>query len=350
MNFLKYSATVLLIGVFMIGVTTQVHAQDENYTKAIKAFNQALDNAKSNNFQQAINMYNQAISLAEQSEYEKAPDIVERAQNQLPSIYYQLAVTRYKEFQKSKNLASLDEAMNSFQEAADISEEYGNGQIAEKAGNIVTQLLYTKSIIQYKSKQYDPAIASLDKAISRNPNYAKAYYQKGLVIKNKNDQNLDQALAMFDKAIEVGQKTNDNQIVRQANEAARDNLIYRGVQAMESKNFSEASELLNRALEYDAESANAHYRLAELNNKQANWQTAINHARQALEYENGGKTELAKIYFELGTALKAEGQKADACSAFKNAAFGSFKSPAEHQMEYELKCGQSSQAQSETDE
>lgn len=338
MKSLKHSATVLLIGVFMIGVAGQVQAQDENYTKAIKAFNQALDNAKQNEFQQAINMYNQAISLAEESEYEKAPDIIDRVQNQLPSIYYQLAVSRYKEFQKSKNMASLEEAMNSFQEASEISNEYGNGEIADKAANIVTQLLYTKSIIEYKSKQFDAAIASLDKAISRNSNYAKAYYQKGLVIKNENDQNLDEALAMFDKAIEVGQNINDNQIVRQATEAARDNLIYRGVQAMENKNFSESADLLNRALDYDAESPNAHYRLAELNNKRQNWQEAIAHARKALDFENGGKTELAKIYFELGTALKAEGQKADACSAFKNAAFGNFKSPAEHEMEYELEC------------
>ncbi|MDX1638143.1 MAG: tetratricopeptide repeat protein [Balneolaceae bacterium] len=340
MKFLKQSATLLLACFLTIGIAYQADAQDDNYRKAVTAFNKALENANASEYEQAINMYNQAISLAEQSEFEKAPDIVDRAQSQLPSIYYQLAVTRYKNFQKNKNLSSLDEAMDSFQEAADISEEYGNGQIADKSGNIVTQLLYTKSIIQFKSQQYDDAIASLDQAIERNPNYAKAYYQKGLVIKNKNDQNLDTALEMFDKAIEIGSKpeVNDQQIVRQATTAAHDNLIYRGVQAMEDKNFDESAELLNRALNYNAESADAHYRLAELHNKRTNWDQALTHARKALDLESGGKTELAKIYFELGTALKAQGKKSEACSAFKNAAFGSFKSPAEHQMEYELKC------------
>ncbi len=338
MKFLKYSATVFLAAILTVGFTTESQAQDEGYANAVSAFNKALDHAKQNQFEQAINMYNQAISLAEQSDHEKAADIIDRTQNQLPSIYYQLAVTRYKNFQKNKSLASLEEAMNSFQEAADVSEEYGDGSIAQKAGNIVTQLLYTKSIIQYKSQQYDAALTSLDQAIERNPNYAKAYYQKGLVIKNENDQNLDTALEMFDKAIEVGNKVGDNQIVRQATESARDNLIYRGNQAKEAKNYDRAVSLLERALKYDSESADAHYRLAETHVKATNWSQAISHARQALEYETGGKTELAKIYFELGMALKAQGKSADACSAFKNAAFGNFKSSAEHQMEYELKC------------
>ncbi|MDZ7694495.1 MAG: tetratricopeptide repeat protein [Balneolaceae bacterium] len=327
MNFLKYSATLFLFSILTIGLTAQLQAQDDNYSKAIAAFNKALDLAKSNEFESAINMYNQAISLAEESDNENAADIIQRTQNQLPSIYFQLAVTRYKEFQKSKSMAGLQNAMDSFQEAASISEDYGNGEIAQKANNIVTQLLYTKSIIEYQNKNFDAALATLDQAIERNANYAKAYYQKGIVIKNRDSGALDDALAMFDQAIEVGSKpaVNDQQIVRQATTAAHDELVYRGVQAMESKNFDRSVELLNRALNYNSESADAHYRLAEVHNKQTNWQQAISHAQQALDYETGGKTELAKIYFELGTALKAEGRTSEACSAFKNAAFGSFQ-------------------------
>lgn len=340
MKFLKHSVTLFLLSLLTLGISAELQAQDDNYSKAIAAFNKALDQAKSNEFESAINMYNQAISLAEQSENENASDIIERTRNQLPSIYFQLAVSRYKEFQKSKSMAGLQNALDSFQEASEMSEEFGDGQIAQKAGNIVTQLYYTKSILEYKSQNFDAALASLDQAIQRNANYAKAYYQKGIVIKNREGGDLEEALSMFDQAIEVGQKpaVSDQQIVRQATTAAHDELVYRGVQAMENKNFDQSIDMLNRALNYNSESADAHYRLAEVYNKRASWQQAISHAQQALEYETGGKTELAKIYFELGTAYKAEGQKANACSAFKNAAFGSFKSPAEHQMEFELEC------------
>jgi tetratricopeptide (TPR) repeat protein len=108
MNCLKYSATLLLVGILSIGATSQVFAQDDNYANAISAFNKALEHAKANEFENAINMYNQAISLAEQSDNEKAPEIVDRSQNQLPSIYFQLAASKYKNFQKNQNMANLD--------------------------------------------------------------------------------------------------------------------------------------------------------------------------------------------------------------------------------------------------
>lgn len=335
MKHLKKISVRFLLGLMLVGFSTNLMAQDR--AAAVQAFNKALELAKSNEYQQAIDMYNQAIAQAEQLG-EEGQDIVQRVEKQLPSIYYQKALATYKNFQKEKSLSSLETAIQNFQEASQMSSEYGNEEIAGKADQVVTQLYYTKSILQYKSSNYSGALASLNQAIERNPNYAKAYYQKGIVLKNQESSNFERALEQFDKAIEVGNKVNDNQIVRRAQEAAHDELLYRGSKATESKNYKTAVTLLDRALEYDSQSADAHYRLAEAYNKQALWNQAISHANQALELENGGRTEKAKIYFELGTAYKNQGNVEQACSAFKNAAFGSFKSPAEHQMEFELKC------------
>jgi tetratricopeptide (TPR) repeat protein len=310
-------------------------AQDRG--AAVKAFNKALELAKANNYEQAIEMYNQAIAQAEQLG-EDGQDIVERVEKQLPSIYYQKALSTYKSFQKDKSLSSLETTIENFQEAREMSSEYGNENIASKAEQVVTQLYYTKSILQYKSGNHSESLASLEQAIERNPNYAKAYYQKGIVLKNQESSDFEKALTQFDKAIEVGNKTNDGQIVRKAKEAAHDELLYRGAKATEAKSYKSAVSMLNRALDYNSESADAHYRLAEAFNKQALWDQTISHANKALELENGGRTEKAKIYFELGTAYKNQGKVEQACSAFKNAAYGSFKSPAEHQMEFELKC------------
>ena len=58
----------------------------------------------------------------------------------------------------------------------------------------------------------------------------------------------------------------------------------------------------------------------------------------ALEYEQGGSTDKAKIYFEIGFAHQMLDNKADACTAFSKSSFGSFKAPSEHKMEFELKC------------
>ena len=331
----KQHVTKFLFTLLLVGLTTAVSAQDRG--QAVQAFNKALELAKANNYQESIDMYNQAISIAEQLG-EEGQDIVERAEKQLPSIYYQMALKDYKQFQKSRSLSTLETTIQSFQRASDMSSEYGNQQISQKADQIVTQLLYNKSILQFKNSNYDASLATLDQAIQRDPNYAKAYYQKGIVLKNQDSSGLERAIAMFDKAIEVGQKTNDQQIVRQAREAARDELVYRGAKRIENKKYNEAIDLLNRALNYDSQSSDAHYRLAEAYNKKAEWNQAIDHANQALQFENGGKTEKAKIYFEIGIAQKNRGNVQAACSAYSNAAFGSFKSPAEHAMEYELKC------------
>lgn len=335
MKYIKKLTVKFLFGLLLAGFTTQVMAQDRG--AAVQAFNKALELAKANKYEQAIDMYNQAIAQAEQLDGE-GQDIVERSEKQLPSIYYQKALGKYKTFQKEKSLSSLESAIADFQEASNMASEYGNEQIASKAEQVVTQLFYTKSILQYKSSNYSEALASLNQAIERNPNYAKAYYQKGIVLKNQESSNFEKALTLFDQAAEVGNKTNDNQIVRKAREAAHDELLYRGSKAIESKNYEEAVALLDRALTYDSQSADAHYRLAEAYNKQAKWDQAISHARKAIELENGGRTEKAKIYFELATALKNQGNVEQACGAYKDAAYGSFKSPAEHQMEFELKC------------
>ncbi|WP_165141435.1 tetratricopeptide repeat protein [Halalkalibaculum roseum] len=335
MKHLKKISVRFLLGLMLVGFSTNLMAQDRG--AAVQAFNKALELAKSNEYDQAIEMYNQAIAQAEQLG-EEGQDIVQRVEKQLPSIYYQKALASYKEFQKAKSLSSLETTIENFQEASEMSSEYGNDDISGKADQVVTQLYYTKSILQYKSSNYSESLASLNQAIERNPNYAKAYYQKGIVLKNQESSNFERALEQFDQAIEVGNRVNDNQIVRKAREAAHDELLYRGSKATESKNYKTAVTLLDRALEYETESADAHYRLAEAYNKQALWNQAISHANTALELENGGRTEKAKIYFELGTAYKNQGNVEQACGAFKNAAFGSFKSPAEHQMEFELKC------------
>ncbi len=228
-----------------------------------------------------------------------------------------MALQSYRQFQKDQTVENLDATIEGFEQTKDAGEEYGNSQIAEKAKGLITQFLYSKSILQFKQQNLEASLATLDEVIERNPNYAKAYYQKGIVVKNMDSKNLQETMAHFDKAIEVGQKTNDSQIVTRTQEAAHEELVYRGSKATENKNFDQAVDLVTRALEY-SNSADAHYRLAEAYNKTQDWQQAINHAQEALGLESGGRTEKAKIYFELATAHQGLCQTEEACSAYGN--------------------------------
>lgn len=336
MKFLKHSLATLLLGLFVVGITANVQAQDKR--ALFKTYNKALDLASQGQYQQAINTFNQAIQQAKELGGEDAQNIIQRSEDQLPQIYYQIAVEEYKNFQQQKSLQSLDATIEAFRQTEDIATEYGKSQTADKAASVITQLLYAKSLVQYQQKNYQEALATLNKVLERNPNYAKGYYQKALVVKAMDSKNLEDAITLFDKAIEVGNSVNASQIVSRAKENAYNTLVFHGANEIENQNYDRAIELLNNALTYDSTDAAAYYRLATVYNKTQQWQKALENAQQGLEYERGGKTERAKIYFALATAYQALGQKTNACSAFNNAAYGSFKASAEHKMEYQLEC------------
>ncbi|MGM0545709.1 MAG: tetratricopeptide repeat protein [Bacteroidota bacterium] len=335
MKLFKSSISILLLGLFMMGLGNTVEAQDRK--EAVQTYNSARELVQSGEYEQAIEQFKAAIEIGNEIG-EEGQDIVERAQQRLPEVYRQMAMDEYRTFKEDQTMGNLDATINAFQNAKDVADEYDNSEVADQANGVVNQLMYSKSILQFKQQSFDDAIATLDKVIERDPNYAKAYYQKGIVLKKQDDVDLNEVIAMFDEAIEVAQENNDSDIVSRAQDAASDELVYRGANATEDDNVDRAIELLNRALEYDSSSADAHYRLAEAFNKAQDWQEAIDHSNEALGYESGGRSDKAKIYFELGTAYQGLGQKEDACSAFENAAYGDFKSPSEHQMEYELEC------------
>lgn len=335
MKFLKNLSINFLLGIFLLGVTANLYAQDR--ASAVKAYNKARELAGEGKYEQSINMYNQARTIAEKLE-EEGQDIVKLVQDKLPEIYLQSAYSRYKNFQKNQNMENLQGAIDQFVETTDIADKFSDQETAGKANQIVTKLMYQKSILQYKMQQFDASLATLDKIISRDPDYALAYFQKAIVIKQRDEEDLDQMLPLLDKAIEVGNQTNNSSVVRRATQKAAQELVYRGSLSIQDENYQVALDLLNRSLNYDDTNPNAYYRLSEAHNKLSNWDQALSFAQQALDYEQGGRTELAKIYFELGIAYQAKGNKDDACSSFENAAYGSFKSSAEHKMEYELKC------------
>lgn len=339
MKVLKQVSAVIVL----VLMATSVFAQTK--TDAVKAYNAGLEEANANNYEQAIASLTQALTIANQLGPEGA-DIKERAEQQIPTVYFRKASAQYKAYQKSRELSDLDAAIAEFREAVDVGEEYNDERVTPRAKGVIPQLLYQKSVVLYNNDELEKANAAVDKALNENSNYAVAYYHKAKIIKKQNDtdndgiidENVDELLNWYDRAIQIGNATKNREVAEKAREAAHDELLAVGTRASEDGNLNEAIDLLSKAVEYDDESADAYYRLAEVHNKASNPEEAIHNANKALDYEKGGKTDKAKIYFELGFAHQTLGNKSVACDAFSNALYGSFKSPAEHKMEFELKC------------
>jgi tetratricopeptide (TPR) repeat protein len=331
------------IAIVLALMATTVFAQTK--TDAIKLYNVGLEEANANNYEAAISSLTQALNIANQLGPD-GEDIKNRAEQQIPTVYYRQAVAQYKEFQSTKSLESLSAAIEAFREVVQVGNEYGDDRVAPRAKANIPRLLYTKSVLNYSSDNLEAAMTAVDAALNENSNYATAYYHKAKIIKKQNDtdndgiidENVDELLNWYDQAIEKAEATDNSEIAEKAREAAHDELLAVGTRQSEEGSIDAAIESLNTALKYDNKSADVYYRLAEASNKKGNYNKAIEFATQALDHENGGKTDKAKIYFELGYAHQTLGNKSVACDAFSNALFGSFKSPAEHKMEYELKC------------
>lgn len=333
MKVLNKSLLVLVVGLF----ATSLFAQS-TYEDAVKLYNNADKQAAAKDFDKAISTYMEAAKIGEELGTPQGTDIKTRSEQQIPKVQINKAASLFTKFRSSKQIADLDVAISSFEKTVEFGTKYKDDRVKQTAQGYVPQLYYQKATFLFKTENYEGADAALNNAIQANSNYAQPYYTKGLVTKKLHPDDLDGVLNWFDQAIAVAEKTNKGQIVRLATNAAHDELLFRGSKLIEAKQFSEAVDLLSLAATYDAESSDVYYRLAEAYNKQSKFDSAIENAKTALKHEKGGKTDKAKIYFEMGYAYQMKGAKADACSAYTNAAFGAFKGPAEHSMEFELKC------------
>lgn len=333
---IKFLSTVLF-GIMLVGFTANGYAQD--LASATETYNQAREYAQQGNFDEAIAMYEEALSAAE-SLGEDGEDIVTRSERAIPSMYFEKAKAVFGENQQNPDPEAFDRIIAAFTEAQEAADEYGNEQLSTQSGQIVTQMHYNKAVNLFRNESYDASMQAVNTAIERNANYAKAHYLRARLLRDQEGHSLEDIVSAYDEAIQIAEQANDSETARAANNSIAAELIRRGYEESEASDFQDAIELYNRALNYMPESTEANYRLAEVNNKMAEWNQALEYANRALELEDGGRTDQAKIYFEIGLAQQGLGNDQAACSAFTNAAYGDFAGSAEHKMEHELECGE----------
>lgn len=333
MNILKHSLLALFAAVLLGAFSSEAVAQDKR--AAVQTYNEAQELAKNKQFEESIAKFQEAINIAEKLGADGA-DIVSRAKDKLPGVYFDIALNNYRTYQSSPSVSQIDATIASFNEAAEMGEKYGKQSVADKAAGVIPKLMYGKASLQYKQGNNQEALTTINQVIESNPNYATAYYQKALILK-KTDS-FDAMIGMLEKAASIAEESNNQKIAQMATEKASDELVSRGGNLVNDKDYSNAIAALEKALEYTPESADANYWLAKAYNSRGNWDQALNYGQKAMELENGGRTSKAKIYFEIANAYKGKGDYANACSSFENAAYGQFRQNAQHQMEYVLKC------------
>lgn len=327
--------TFSLALVIALGTASIASAQDDSVQQVVDLYNQGQELAGSDNFDQAIDRFRAALEIAEENDLD---EYTQRITAQLPRVYQSRASAAYRTYQNERSTESVDTAIEYFEDAAEAGEEFGDDEVVQRSQAAIPQLHYIRGVLEFRAENFEGALESVETAIELNSNYAVAYYQKAVILKNMNPNDLDTAIEWYDRAIEVAEATNDTRTAQNARNGVAEELIYRASNLIEDEEPAAAIELLQRVENYNPQSASAHFRLAQAYNMRAQWQDALRHANQALEYETGGVTDRAKIYFEMGLAHKGEGDIDNACSAFEEANYGDFSDPASHELEFELKC------------
>ncbi len=326
MNVVKKVCAALTVTLLFFAISDSAFSQ--NREDAISKFNEgfALFNEEGD-YPAAIEKFKETIAIADEVGSD-ADDIRERAVGQIPRLAFMHAAQKVRE-------RNLEEAIDAFQQAIELAETYEDEEILRRARGNLPALHLNLGNQYYSNGNNEAALEHYEKAIELNPSYINAYYQIGLVYRRKGD--LDNALEHFDTSIDLAREAGDQENLERSQRAARNYLVYLATEQIEEDYFNRALDLLNRATGY-GESVSLHYRFAEVYNNQRRYSDALSSAQRALELEDGGRTDRARIYFEMGLAHKGMENTQAACEAFRNAMVGDFRSPAEHEIEHELEC------------
>ena len=320
------SAFRIIILTTFLFLTAALNAQTIN--EVITAYNAGAEFVNTGSFEAAISKFEECIQLASQLGAE-GDEMKLKAEGQIPALYYRIASDKYKE-------KDIDGAITFFEKTIEACNQYGNEEFKVKSINFVAQLYNTKGNAHFKNEELDKALASFDKSIFYMPDYAKAYYGKGLVYKKMNDE--ANMLSMLDKAIEKGKTSADDKTTEAAVKTARDYYVIGGVNAMKTEDYETAFKCFDASMKYDDKYSEPYYRLAVIYNKQLEYDKAAENALKAIEYDNSESEKKARLYFELGNAYVGMVEYQKACDAFKNALYEPYTSNVKYKMENVLKC------------
>jgi tetratricopeptide (TPR) repeat protein len=300
--------------------------------EAKEAFNEGVSAQQANELDKAIEYFNQCMDISSKLGNEdsiEAEEMIIQIESYLPKLHYQAALDLY----KSKK---LDEAIEKFEETEKVADKYNDPSTSQRASKVIPQLYYQRAGNKYDNDDFEGALEDYNKAIELKPDYDKAFYMKSLAYKKLDDQ--EGFLESTRKAIESGEKANNESVVASAKESGSKYFLMKANEAKSAEKYTEAKKYIDLAIEFDSENSVAYYLLALVSNHLSNYDNAIEAANKALTYENDVPEEKAKIYYEIANALKEKGENSKACDNYKKAAYGAYKEAAEYQIKYVLEC------------
>lgn len=307
-----------------IGLVTITNGQDLNAAGA--KFNEGLELDKARNYSGAITAWEESISICNAIGAE-ADELKATIQQKLGYEYFKEGITLYKK-------QDFDPAIEALKNAERIATEASDGKTAKQASTYIPKIYSTKGLTLLAEKNYEGALGVFDEALQYNSNCVDAFYGKGMTYKEM-DQ-IEKAAEAFDQVILLGagNRAAEKKVIS-STEAAQVMLEAKAASELQIEHNAEAVSLLTKSLNYSQSSSNTYYLLALANNKLKNWTATIEAAKKGLVLEGAN---VSALNFQLGIAFEANGDAANACSAYKKVTDGPNVEAAKFQIKEVLKC------------
>jgi len=314
------------IALFLVSAVIVINLQAQERNDVVKAYNEGAKTLQTD-VPAAIKAFEEVITLADKVG-ETAADLRQKAVGVLPGLYIKAAVAAVNEKKPTP------EIMKTAKSAVAVAEKYGTAAHKENASRLIVQAYNIQATGYFSQNDFPNALASFDSLLVINPGYVNAIYNKALIyIKQNNTEAYEQTIDLY---LEKVKAANDEPKVKQASTQALEFFRAAGSKANQAEKLGDALVMLNKSAKY-GDDKDLFYYFADVYNKQKNFDKGAEYAKRGLDLETGDAAAKAKFWFQIGKAQAGKGQTADACSSFKNAAYGAFVTAANAERK-NLKC------------
>lgn len=294
--------------------------------EAVDAYNSAATTYKQDP-KAALDNLNKAIQICEQLG-EEGIEVKTNSQGIIPSVYFELAMSLYKQ-------KDLQGTLDNLEKAEESAVKYNVGSIKTRVEKTIPKLYNVMGNNKFKENKFEEAVANYTKALNFTPDFLDPML--GLMLSYEKLGNEAKMLEYIDKTIETAKKANDSKTAGETSTKAKNYFLKNADDAQKAKKYDDAIAALNNSLKYDGND-NDIYRLLAVNyNRLEKWNEGIEAALKAIELKTGSADEKAELYFLLATAYQKINENEKACEAYKNASYGTFKPNADYQIQ-QLKC------------
>ncbi|MBB1539824.1 MAG: hypothetical protein HG459_000530 [Bacteroidia bacterium] len=302
-------------------------AAAQEMKEAVDLYNGAATSFKQNP-QQAVADLQKSIEICEALNSEESGKLANSARKLLPDAYFYLAQELYKKQKTKESFAAMETSKTS-------SEAIGDMKRANRATRTLSSLYFQQGRQMQLVKNYVEAIELCKKSLQQNDRVLDVWIviaQCQDSLKRYDDmlQTLRDGMDAAQRAANLARKT-DMQVL------ATNHLKAEAIKRQEAKDPKGAIAILTKALEFDAHDATIYQPLAVAYASLKEYEEVIKNVDLALECLRPGEDNTG-LYFMKASAQQANGDTNGACESYKLAAFGTYKSAAEHEMKDVLKC------------